>query len=141
VTEIRKIRRDQGLNPKEKLSVQIGTTQHAADLQAGIEVMKTMANLETLVIGAEVNRPEHCAVGIIDGVEIIVEVPFDPEAEKKRLTKENSELEKQVANLKGRLSNKSYTDKAPDHLVQQTRDALSAAEEKQAKLVAELKAL
>ncbi|MEX2216511.1 MAG: hypothetical protein WD768_20530, partial [Phycisphaeraceae bacterium] len=53
---------------------------------------------------------------------------IDADAEKTRLTKRLAELEKSVAALKGRLSNAAYTDKAPAHLVQQTRDQLTAAE-------------
>ncbi|HCD32975.1 MAG TPA: hypothetical protein DER01_11255, partial [Phycisphaerales bacterium] len=37
-----------------------------------------------------------------------------------------ADAEKQVAGLQGRLANPSYADKAPAHLVQQTRDQLTA---------------
>ena len=51
-----------------------------------------------------------------------------------RQGKRRDELTKQIAALKGRLANESYTAKAPPHLVQQTRDQLSAAEEELSKL-------
>ena len=44
------------------------------------------------------------------------------------LARERGELEKRIRTLRGRLENKGYTDKAPRHLVQQTRDELAAAE-------------
>ena len=50
------------------------------------------------------------------------------------MAKERADLEKKVKTLTGRLSNKGYTDKAPPHLVQQTRDELASAEAELAKL-------
>ena len=49
----------------------------------------------------------------------------DEAAEGQRSAKRREELTKQIAAMKGRLSNESYTAKAPPHLVQQTRDQLA----------------
>ena len=73
--------------------------------------------------------------------EIFVEVPFDAAAEKKRLENEIASLQKSIGGLNGRLSNKAYTDKAPEHLVAQTKQQLADAESELATLQAELKNL
>ncbi len=49
------------------------------------------------------------------------------DAEKARLTKLVADLTKSVATLEGRLNNPGYADKAPPHMVQQSRDQLAKA--------------
>jgi valyl-tRNA synthetase len=49
----------------------------------------------------------------------------DASVERERLQKELDTLEKSIKGIEGRLSNPGYVDKAPEHLVQQTRDQLA----------------
>ena len=55
-------------------------------------------------------------------------------AEKRRSSKRRDKLQKQIAAMRGRLSNQAYTAKAPPHLVKQTQDQLAEAEAELAKL-------
>lgn len=141
VTEIRKVRAEKKLNPKEKISVKISAGGNAAALAETIDVMKVLANLSDVEIAEKVSKPERSTMVIVEGMEIFVEVPFDAAAEKKRLENEIVTLEKSVSSLKGRLANKAYTDKAPEHLVAQTKRQLAEAEEKWSTLKEELKSL
>ena len=50
------------------------------------------------------------------------------ETERNRLENKIEDIRKSVKTLQGRLGNKGYVDKAPSHLVQQTRDQLASAE-------------
>lgn len=52
----------------------------------------------------------------------------DPAAEKDRLTKVVAEKTKLIATLEARLANPGYAQKAPPHMVQQTRDELAKAQ-------------
>ena len=52
----------------------------------------------------------------------------DADAERARLTKVIDAKTKQIGGLEGRLANAGYVAKAPAHLVQETRDSLSAAQ-------------
>lgn len=49
----------------------------------------------------------------------------DAGVERERLQKELDGLDKSIKGIEGRLSNPGYVDKAPEHLVQQTRDQLA----------------
>jgi valyl-tRNA synthetase len=51
------------------------------------------------------------------------------QAERARLEKLASDLTKSIATLEGRLANPGYADKAPAHMVQQTRDQLTKAKQ------------
>src|SRR5205807_9725031 len=84
--------------------------------------------------GPDVRPPADCARATSGGVEIFVEGLVDKAADEQRLVKRREELKKQQAALQGRLSNESYTKKAPAHLVQQTRDQLVQVEAELAKL-------
>jgi len=64
-----------------------------------------------------------------------VDIPVDEAAEAARLEKEKSELEAKIKNLEGRLANKSYTEKAPAHLVEQTRAELDQAKNQLSKIL------
>ena len=139
VTEIRKVRAEKKLNPKDKISVKISAGKKADSLQEIAEVMKVLANLSDVEIAEKVSKPERAAMVLINGMEVFVEVPFDAGVEKKRLENEIVTLEKSVSGLNGRLANKAYTDKAPEHLVNQTKQQLADAEAELKTLQAELK--
>jgi valyl-tRNA synthetase len=68
------------------------------------------------------------------GCDLYLEGLADPEAEKQLREKKIADLTRQRAALTGRLSNESYTAKAPPHLVQQTRDQLAQVEAELRKL-------
>ena len=53
---------------------------------------------------------------------------MDLEAEVKRLEAKVAECEEAVGGFKGRLSNASYVERAPAHVVEETRQRLAAAE-------------
>jgi valyl-tRNA synthetase len=78
--------------------------------------------------------PANSARAIVGGIEIFVEGVIDPDAEKARDAKKKETLTKEREALIARLANPSYADKAPAHLVQQTRDKLAAVEAELAKL-------
>ncbi len=141
VTEIRKVRAEKKLNPKDKISVKISAGKRTKSLQETSEVMKVLANLSDIEIAEKVSKPERAAMVLVEGMEIFVEVPFDVVAEKKRLENEITTLEKSVAALTGRLANKAYTDKAPEHLVAQTKQQLADAEGELKTLQGELRNL
>ena len=65
----------------------------------------------------------------------------DRDEERRRLSKHLEEVEKDVRTLAGRLNNRGYVDKAPSHLVEQTREQLAAAEKEAEGLRAQLRAL
>lgn len=133
VTEVRRVRAEKSLNPREKINIFIPSD----DLAPATELLGILA-VATVTSSSTAAKPERAVTALVDGLEVWVEVPFDPAAEKARLEKELAAAEKRVAGLEGRLANKSYTDRAPEHLVQQTRDELAAAISDREKITAEL---
>ena len=65
----------------------------------------------------------------------------DVEAEKARLTKEQANLTKYVASVKGKLSNEKFVSGAPAEVVEAERTKLAEAEAQLVAVVAALKRL
>ena len=61
---------------------------------------------------------------------------FDAEKELQRLEKQREKMEAELATAEGRLGNKKFTSKAPEHVVAQFRSQKENAEQK-LKLIAE----
>ena len=141
VTEIRKIRADKKLNPKEKVKGIICAGENYALLDSGSEIIKVLANLSECQIAQKIEKPERAAVALVQGMEVFVEVPFDETGEKVRLEKEIKEMQSKIAGLEGRLANKGYIERAPEHLVKQTKEELEKSKKELSSLEDQLAAL
>ncbi len=91
-------------------------------------LVETLANMEAGEIGPGVEKPAHAAGTVVGDVEIYIHNLVEATSERDRLTKRLEEVRKSAATLEGRLSNKSYIDRAPANLVQQTREQLASAQ-------------
>ncbi|MCK5460626.1 class I tRNA ligase family protein [Candidatus Gracilibacteria bacterium] len=143
VFEIRKVRADKKLNPKDKVVVKIKTKGMEAGFEQSLrdstKVIQSLANLSALEMEENMEKPEHCATVFVEEIELFVEIPFDAQAEKNRITKEIEQIQKQISGLEGRLANKSYIEKAPKALVNQTKEQLKNAKQDLEKLEKSLK--
>ncbi|MEM8874481.1 MAG: valine--tRNA ligase [Planctomycetota bacterium] len=117
-TAIRTVRNENNADPRKKYPVTIAGASDA--VQANASVIELWATC-TVNFG---NAPADAAKTTAAGCEVYVEGVIDKAAGAKR----KAELERKIKAMQGRLANKGYTDKAPAHLVQQTRDELAAAE-------------
>ncbi|MEQ9460613.1 MAG: valine--tRNA ligase [Phycisphaeraceae bacterium] len=126
---VREVRTANKVPPRQSttLSLKAGGG-HLATLQKHEALILGLANCTKDTIANECERPADAASAVASGVEIYVHGVLDVATERTRLTKRLGELDGQLKNLKGRLSNDKYVNNAPDKLVQETRDQLTAAE-------------
>lgn len=87
-----------------------------------------MAGLKTITREKPAGNAINVTVAGVDHALANLTESVDAGAEQQRLTKRMNELTKQLGNLKGRLGNKKYVDKAPPHLVEETRRQLHKVE-------------
>jgi valyl-tRNA synthetase len=106
----------------------------ARSITTNRELVETLATCTLKDARGDLEPPQSAARVLAAGCEVFVEGLVDEAAETARVAKRREELTKQINARRGRLSNESYTSKAPPHLVQQTRDELAAAEAELAKL-------
>jgi valyl-tRNA synthetase len=135
IVAIRNVRNENKVDPKRVVSVSIKPTGDIAQhIETNREVIELLATCTLKSMDAKLATPANAAKAQAAGCEIFVEGMADEAAEQQRIAKRCDELKKSIAALKGRLSNESYTAKAPPHLVQQTKDQLAAAEKELAAL-------
>jgi len=139
VSAMRQVRTANKVPPRQQVVASIrADTNKLSTVQTLIE---SLAVLSDLTVAENLDRPNDAASVMVGDIEIFLHDLADTEAEKDRLAKRAAELKKSVGALNGRLSNKGYTDKAPAHLVQQTRDQLAEAERELASVEQQLTAL
>ncbi|MGP1271997.1 MAG: valine--tRNA ligase [Phycisphaerales bacterium] len=120
IEAIRQVRAQHQVPPRRRI------TLHAdADMVAQLaglgQVTETLAGLDQITTDA---ATDHAVAFTFDGVEhrlTNLADAIDTDAERERLNKLIDDLSKSLAALDKRLSNPGYTEKAPKHLVDETR--------------------
>ena len=140
VDAIRAVRSANQVEPRRKVALHAFASL-AEEIAAASGLVESLAGLHTVSTDA----PDGAAASFtLDGVEhrlADLADALDPAAERERLTKEKADLEKSIKALEGRLGNPGYTEKAPPHLVQQTRDEHAKAKADLEAIVKSLEAL
>ncbi|MCH2134771.1 MAG: valine--tRNA ligase [Phycisphaerales bacterium] len=125
VNAVRRARADHEVPPRTKLTLGVGPGLMPLVDQVRPAIL-SLCTLESIV--------ESTGEGIVvpvGGEELYLQGhgdSVDVESERKRLTGRVADLEKSIAALQGRLNNPGYVDKAPAHLVEETRGKLAATE-------------
>ncbi|HEX8524471.1 MAG TPA: valine--tRNA ligase [Tepidisphaeraceae bacterium] len=134
IVALRNLRNQHKVEPKRIIDIAIMTNPETAWMieYDAKEMIELLAGCK--FDAGDRNIPADVTRVLAGGCEIYIEGLVDKAAEEQRNTKRREELNKQISALRGRLSNESYTKKAPPHLVKQTQDQLKEAEEELAKL-------
>jgi valyl-tRNA synthetase len=102
-----------------------------------IEKLAKVENLEFVTA-----KVENSITDVSDNLEVYIptgEIDMTPIINK--LTKQQEKLEKEIAKLSGMLNNERFVANAPANVLEENRAGLASAEDKLAKVVAELKSL
>ncbi|SDD52531.1 valine--tRNA ligase [Actinokineospora iranica] len=130
ITEIRRFRADQGVKPGQKVAARLSGVA-AAGLSAHQAAVASLARLEAP--GEAFAPSASLEIPLADGtvtVELDLSGTVDVAAERKRLTKDLTVAEKELAQCDAKLGNPKFTDKAPADVVAKirTRRDTAAAE-------------
>ncbi len=129
ITEIRTLRSKQNVKPKQRITVHApAAVLELVDGAGGL--VETLAGIGE-VHPVDAGPPPVNSPLAFEGSQVFLsgmtdEVDLD--AERERLEGVVSQKQKQIGGFKGKLSNEGYVSGAPEHLVQETRDMLAAAE-------------
>ena len=127
----RNLRRELKIDPVKKINLKIKTSRQ--EIKNSAEDIKRIARLENLEIAENIAKWEWDFSEILNSeIEIILPLEWniDKEKEAEKKAKEILECEKQILNLKQRLSNESYLKNAPAKLVEDSRKNLKEIEKK-----------
>ncbi|MDR3203946.1 MAG: valine--tRNA ligase [Deltaproteobacteria bacterium] len=132
---VRQARSDFGVPPAAKLSPIVSLSDPLL-----AELMIKQAPLLLNLMGAASlrvaekgeSKPKEAAVNILDWGQVWTPLTghIDAEAERARLTKEALKLEKDIDSAQKKLSNQDYLTKAPEEIVEETREKLVALDKR-----------
>lgn len=126
VTAVREVRAQHQVPPRRLVTLHL-----SADLQldlaaaGGLDLVKTLAGVGAIESSA---APDRSAEFLFEGARLAVSNLADAvsaDAERARLEKHAADLRKSIAALEGRLANPGYAERAPAHLVEQSRAELA----------------
>ncbi|WP_329155301.1 valine--tRNA ligase [Streptomyces anulatus] len=136
VTEVRRFRNDQGLQPGQKVPAELTLT--GTELAPHEAAIRQLLRLQPAGDGfqATASLPVAGATVALD-----LSGTIDVAAERKRLTKDLEAARKEKAQATGKLGNEAFLAKAPDNVVDKIRGRLSKAEADIERIDAQLAAL
>ncbi|MGW2281064.1 valine--tRNA ligase [Streptomyces sp. NPDC001770] len=124
ITEVRRFRSDQGLQPGQKVPARL-------DLSGTRLAAHEAAVRQLLRLQPEGDGFSATATLPVAGATVALDLSgtIDVAAEHKRLTKDLAAAEKEKAQAEGKLGNEAFLAKAPDNVVEKIRTRLAKAEE------------
>lgn len=126
VSAVRTIRSENTVSPAKKIPVILRTTDDATQKLLGTYsgYIRELAKLQRLEMRITPVTEGPLAAAVVEGIEVYVPLDglIDIAAEQERLTKEIAKAEKNLAGIKGKLSNASFVDRAPADVVQTVRE-------------------
>lgn len=135
---IRNIRVEMGVKPGEKIKAtcQSDDDKTLAILKDGADYIKTIARVNDLTVRASAAAPKGVAFGLAGLVEVFIPLEglIDIDTERARLTKELDKVKKEVSRIEGKLSNKSFTDRAPAEVITKEKEKLEGYKDQFRKL-------
>ncbi|MDX3224227.1 valine--tRNA ligase [Streptomyces sp. ME19-01-6] len=136
VTEVRRFRADQGLQPGQKVPARLDLS--GTPLAAHEDAMRSLLRLQPA--GEDFNATASLPVA---GATVALDLSgaIDVEAERKRLAKDLAAAEKDKAQTTAKLNNEAFLAKAPDHVVEKIRQRQSTADADIVRITAQLAAL
>ncbi|OKI67626.1 valine--tRNA ligase [Streptomyces sp. MJM1172] len=136
VTEVRRFRADQGLQPGQKVPARLDLagTQLAAHEAAIRQLLRLQPEGDSF--SATATLPVAGATVALD-----LSGTIDVAAERKRLSKDLAAAEKEKQQAEAKLANEAFIAKAPDNVVDKIKGRLAKAEADIARLTAQLDAL
>ncbi len=145
VRGIRNVRAEYHVEPAKRPKAILTAGKMASEVEEMLPVIAFLGRLDTEVsqVVAETEPPAK-SVAVVSG-DLVAYLPLagmvNLEAERKRLAKEMGQAQKAIQRSEGLLSNKGFTERAPEEVVQREREKLAALKEKTGKLREHLRML
>ena len=135
VTAIRKMRNEYKMDLKRRLDASILAPGDAlGQVNPNRATIELLAGCRILIVSDMLPPIPGVARTSAGGCDIFIDDLRDAGAERLRAARREEDLLRQIQTLEARLAKESYTLKAPEALVKQTRDQLAAAKTELAKL-------
>ena len=145
ITKIRNVRAEMNIEPAKRIQANLATPDQNLRglLDRSASYIKNLTRCEEIEILPLITGNNHSYRDVASGIE--VEIPLagliDVEAERSRIRKEISKIEKEMNPIQQKLLNEDFLAHAPEHVVSLNQARLSDFREKLSKLGENLKRL
>jgi valyl-tRNA synthetase len=137
----RQLRNDYGIEPKKKLTFVIRPTTDEDFFRAEIAELKAFLNAEEVEISRDYAPTGVTPSLVTKAATIFMVGAVDAAAEKKRLTKQLADIDRQLSATEAKLANENFVSRAAPVAVQRERDKQQQLREQREKVMSLLKAL
>ncbi len=142
VRAIRDIRSQHNIPPSKMLNASAGAPEATATvLRANADLVRTLAGIEQLAVGTDIEKSTDAAAAIVEDIQLYVHGVVDREAERQRLEKQKQQLENGIGPLRTKLANENFVTRAKPEVVEQSRQRLAELTEQLEAVEAHLKQL
>ena len=145
IVGVRNIRGEMNIAPGKPLNVLFrnGSEQDKSRLDNYRTFLSKLAKLESIEWLEAGQEAPMSATALAGKMEILIPMAglIDVEQEMARLNKEKEKLEKEQQRISGKLSNKNFTDKAPEAVVNKEKEKLEEVESTLGKVAEQIKQL
>jgi valyl-tRNA synthetase len=135
VRAIRNVRGELDVPPGKKIKVVLDCKSAAtvATIETGRDYIYSLARVEQLDVGINVERPKQASTQVAGDVEVLIPLAdlINVAEEEARLLKEIEKVQKDVDFFNRKLSNEKFVANAPPQVLEKDRNKLAAAEKKQ----------
>jgi valyl-tRNA synthetase len=122
VNGCRTLRAEMNLPPSQKVPLLV--TGDPAQIRAFAPYLQALARLSQVSAVAVLPKAD-APVSVIHDSRLMLRIEVDREAERQRLRKEVAQLQSEIAKAQTKLSNASFVERAPAHVVEQERERLT----------------
>lgn len=108
------------------LHIRVVDTKKEKLLSDNIPYILNLAHVNSVLIGADLEKPEFSAIGVLEDIEIFIPLQnvIDVEAEVKRLEQKLIKVEKELALLNKKLRNVDFIEKAPKEIINKEKEKM-----------------
>ena len=137
INEIRSTRSAANINVKSKVQVLMKKfdKERISYVEANEELIIRLGNLESLKSTMD-DFPKGTIQSVVEGnlFGLVITEDIDFDSEKVRISKDLTKIKKEMAKFESKLSNEKFLEKAPEKVIQETRNRLDEAKKKADKL-------
>ena len=127
IVAVRTIRSRMNVPPAKRADLVIRGPESATGQIAGhVGVIKTLARLDNVNLGNDLPKPAHSATTVVGKLELFVPLEglIDLGLERARLEKRYAELEGHLTDVKNKLTNVNFINRAPQRVVDKERQKI-----------------
>ncbi|HDR16607.1 MAG TPA: valine--tRNA ligase, partial [Desulfobacteraceae bacterium] len=139
VTAIRNIRGEIGIPPSTKVDVVVDAPNPEDEkvLKENLQHIVNLSRVNHVEFNAGATKPPSSATAVFEHIQVhvLLKGVMDFEEEKRRLTKEISKLEKDIAFSRKKLENEGFLSKAPSEVIAEVKEKVGIMVAKRDKLV------